>query len=444
MSQQSSNLKQKMDRLSIQIRDLLNRIDVDGRPWTSSEREKYGRMEAEYSQYEEQLAAIQKSEKRSGSVDALASGARISDTDLGEILDEFRLTPGQKRARLNAQDGHSRAFSALLRHGERLGPEDRQTLNQANGGYRNAMSTTVGTQGGDLVPQGFSNMLEEAKKWFGGIEGTVERFPTGTGNTLPWPTINDTANKGRIIGENVQTVETDLVFSTVSFSAYIGSSDLILIPLALIQDSYFDLDALAARLLGIRLGRLYNNKCTVGTGTNEPTGIVTAATNAGNVYTMPTGNTASITYAGLVNLQHSVDPSYRENPSSKFMFSDTFLKLLKLLVDSNNRPLWQPGLTASFANGANVNLGGAHPKILENEYIINQDMAVPATSAYSALFGDLSTFKVREVAGGTTVLVLRERYADYLMVGVTAFQRFDSNLVDAGTHPIAVLQQSAS
>src|SRR6185312_9851899 len=105
-------------------------------------------------------------------------------------------------------------------------------------------------------------MLEEAKKWFGGIEGVVEKFTTETGNPLPWPTVNDTANKGRIIGQNVQVTETDLSFNQVTYNAYIGSSDLVLIPLELIQDAYFDMDALSARLLGTRLGRLYNNKCT--------------------------------------------------------------------------------------------------------------------------------------------------------------------------------------
>jgi HK97 family phage major capsid protein len=219
---------------------------------------------------------------------------------------------------------------------------------------------------------------------------------------------------------------------------------LILIPLALIQDSYFDLDALAARLLGIRLGRLFNNMCTVGSGTNQPTGIVTAVTTSGNILTLTAGNTASIAYNNLVDLQHSVDPAYRENPSSKWMFADATLKLLKKLLDDNGRPLWQPGLTASFEHGASVMQAAAKPKILENEYVINQDMAIPAASAYTMLYGDMSTFKVREVAGGTTVLVLRERYADYLQIGMTAFQRFDSNLVDAGTHPIAVLQQSSS
>jgi HK97 family phage major capsid protein len=145
----------------------------------------------------------------------------------------------------------------------------------------------------------------------------------------------------------------------------------------------------------------------------------------------------------LVDLEHLVDPAYRNNPASRWMFSDTMLKLLKKLVDTQNRPLWQPGLTASFENGAGVlGIGGAGPKMLDHEYIVNTDMAVPAADAYSMVFGDLSTFKVREVAGGTTVLVLRERYADYLQVGFIAFQRFDSNLIDAGTHPIALLQQS--
>lgn len=460
MKQLIINLKQKMDRLSTQMSDLLGKMDAENRVWTSEEREKYHRMEEEYSGLEEQLKAAEKSEARASAglpaavANAAASGGpvTISEVHLEELRANFHLSAAEKRRRDNEKNPHARAFSARLRFAQLMGqhdPEGLAILNAIMGGgapalgISNAMSTTVGTQGGDLVPQGFSNMLEEAKKWFGGIEGTVERFPTGTGNTMPWPTVNDTTNKGRIIGQNVQMAETDLVFGTVSFAAYIGSSDLILVPLALIEDSYFDLDALVARLLGIRLGRLFNNKCTVGTGTNEPTGIVTAAVTSGNLLILGAGNTASIAYANLVDLQHLVDPAYRENPSSKWMFGDTVLKLLKKLVDGNNRPLWQPGLTASFQQGAAV-MTGSKPKILDNEYVINQDMAIPAASANTALFGDMSTFKVREVAGGTTVLVLRERYADYLQNGYTAFQRFDSNLVDAGTHPIAVLQQSAT
>jgi HK97 family phage major capsid protein len=281
-------------------------------------------------------------------------------------------------------------------------------------------------------------------KWYGGIEGVVGEFATATGNPWPWPTVNDTTNKGRIIGQDVQVTETDFVFGQVTFNAYIGSSDLVLIPLALMEDSYFDMDALTARLLGIRLGRLLNNMCTIGTGSAQPTGIVTAAVAAGNTYQCPTGETASIAYSDLVNLEHSVDPDYRYQPSTRWMFPDLMLKLLKKLVDGNNRPLWQPGLTASFREGAAVDLIAAKPTVLDHPYVINQDMAAPAANAYTMLFGDMSTFKLRRVAGGLTLLRLVERYADYLQVGFIAFMRFDSNLIDAGTHPVAVLQQSAS
>ena len=264
-------------------------------------------------------------------------------------------------------------------------------------------------------------------------------------NPFPWPTLNDTTNKGRIIGQNVQVTETDLAFGQVMFNAYIGSSDIVLIPLALVEDSFFDLDALVARLLGTRLGRLFNWKGTVGSGTNEPTGISTAAVAAGSIYTCPTGETASLTYNDLVNLEHTVDPEYRYTASTYFMFSDAVLKILKKLVDSQNRPLWQPAITSSFREGAATQgMDTSHPLILDHPYIINQDLATPAANAYTVLFGDLSTFKVREVSGGTSVLRLAERYADYLQVGMTAFQRWDSQLINAGTGPVAVLQQSAT
>jgi hypothetical protein len=55
----------------------------------------------------------------------------------------------------------------------------------------------------------------------------------------------------------------------------------------------------------------------------------------------------------------------------------------------------------------------------------------------------LSKFKRRKIEPGISVMRLVERYADYLQIGYQAFMRLDTNLIDAGTHPIAVMQQSA-
>jgi HK97 family phage major capsid protein len=443
-------LRQELGRLSDQMMQIVNKAKKEGnRGLTSAERESFDAMSDSYSSVEASIKRAERAESISNTLSRVDHAGGIGAADLEEIQDTFRLTPAQLRARERERDPHARAFSNYLRRGvENLDSAEReimasQFVSNGGAGIRNAQSTTT-SQGGYLIPQGFSFMLEEAMKWFGGIEGTVEKFTTEIGNPLPWPTVNDTTNKGRIIGQNVQVSETDIVFGQVTFNAYIGCSDLVLVPLALVEDSAFDIDMLVARLLGIRLGRLYNWKCTVGSGSGEPNGIVTAAVAAGNVNTFPAGETTTMAYTDLVNMEHAVDPAYRSNPSSYWMFNDAVLKGLKKLVDGNNRPLWQPGLTASFSQGAGVNITPGKPTILDHPYVINADMATPAANSYSILFGDLSTFKVRELKSGTTVLRLVERYADYLQLGIIAFRRFDSQLIDSGTHPVCVGQQSAT
>jgi HK97 family phage major capsid protein len=153
---------------------------------------------------------------------------------------------------------------------------------------------------------------------------------------------------------------------------------------------------------------------------------------AGNVAggTSTTGETTSITYDDLVELEHSVDPAYRKN--ARFMMSDAALKVIKKLKDGIGRPLWMAGLAVKEPDTIN-----AYP------YVINQDMAVPAASAKTVLFGDFSNYFIRRVAG-VQVLRLQERYAELNQVGFLCFQRWDGQLVDAGTHPIKYLQQAAS
>lgn len=442
-----NDAKQKLGRLTIQMNDIVDRCKKEGnRGLTSAEREKFHRMEEEYTAIENSIRENGDGGSRPRLPAGLLGAGAVSDFgDIEEIRDTYRLSESERRERNKPE---RRAFANYLRYGlEGLDGDERalvmgRKFDDAALGIRNTMSTTTGSQGGFVVPTGFADAIMVALKYWGGINGEVGILRTPTGNTMPYPSINDCFNRGRVLSQNTQTVETDFVFGQISFSAFILSSDLILIPLALLQDSYFDLETLAAHLLGVRFGRLLNNLCTVGAGTSEPTGIVTAAVAAGNVLTLGTGNTAAVAYSNLVDLQHNVDPAYRENPSSKWSFSDAMLKIIKKLVDGNNRPLWSPGIMSSFRDDVPVD-GPGRPRILGNEYVINQDMAVPSANAYSAIFGDLSTYKLRLVAE-PTILVLSERYADYLQKGMIGFIRADGQLVDAGTHPIAVLQQSAT
>ena len=335
------------------------------------------------------------------------------------------------RAKLARDPAYAKVFSKYLRNDVRgLNAEEQKMI------YAAQTETTTG--GGYLIPTGFSGQLEEALLWFGGILDACYSFETETGNPLPWPTVNDTANEGEILGVNTQLNEQDFAFNQVVFGAFTHNSKSVLVPIQLLQDSYFNLDKKVAEMLGTRLGRGMNHKLTTGVGTTEPSGVVTEVLNSGNIYVTANGQTSTIIGDDLINLEHLVDPAYR--PKGKYMFADSTLKAIKKLKDSYGRYLWLPGLAVNDPNTIN-----GYP------YVINQHMqglglsdSPPVHGNRFALFGDFSKYAVRRVAGEITVMVLKERYADYLQVGYQAFVRYDGKLLDAGTHPIAVACQATS
>ncbi|HLY57760.1 MAG TPA: phage major capsid protein, partial [Stellaceae bacterium] len=205
------------------------------------------------------------------------------------------------------------------------------------------------------------------------------------------------------------------------------SSKLILVPNQLLQDSAFNLTTWLAGKLGVRIARALNRKLTVGSGAKEPTGVMNVATLG---VLCPTGETTTVTADDLMDLEHSVDPAYRAN--AVWMLADPTLKGIKKLKDGAGRYLWTAGLAE-----------GEPGTILGHTYVVNPHMPLPAANAQTIAFGDFSNYFIRRVRG-MQVLRLTERYADFNQTGFLAFQRWDGNLVDAGTHPVKYLQQSAS
>jgi HK97 family phage major capsid protein len=111
------------------------------------------------------------------------------------------------------------------------------------------------------------------------------------------------------------------------------------------------------------------------------------------------------------------------------MFHDLTLSSIKRIIDKYGRPLWAPGIAA-----------GEPDRINGYEYVINQSMPQIAASNVTVAFGDLKKFVARRVKD-LSVMKLVERYAENGQVGFVSFARLDSNLLDAGTHPVNVLQQ---
>lgn len=355
------------------------------------------------------------------------------DADLRQPANERRsgrsgpanpITPEDRQAQ------YSDAFRAFMVGGREALSEDQHAL--LRGGFRaegEQRAQTVTTSGGGyLIPEGFSNKIESALLDYSGIMAApTMKMRTDSGNDLPWPTVNDTSNKGALLGINTQESEQALTFGVLTLGAYKFTSKSVLVPVELMQDSAFNLDAFLADKLGERLGRIIEQYGTTGTGSSQPNGIVTAST-AG-----VTGSSASaITVDDLIDLQHSVDPAYRRSPSRGFMFNDSTLKAIKKLKDSQNRPLWIAGYDVKEPD-----------TILGEPFYINQEMAAIGASAKSVIYGDLSKFCIR-IVKEMTLMRLVERYADYYQIGFQAWMRADTELIDAGTHPVKhLVHQSA-
>lgn len=376
-------------------------------------------------------------DKRDADIEAMTTQIKRAerqeqlDTEASAPVSERRSgrdVPGNVPANPEQRQNEYRdAFVAYCRGGrDGLTPEQDAVLRTGWQAEGRAQSVTT-TGGGYLIPTGFSNNLEAAMLSYSGVMSAATKLRTDSGNSLPWPTVNDTTNKGALLGINTQESEQAMTFGVFNLDAYKFTSKSVLVPIELMDDSAFDFDSVVTPLLAERIGRIIEQYCTTGTGSNQPNGIVTAST-AG-----VTGSSATaITVDDLIDLQHSVDPAYRRAPGAAFMFADGTLKAIKKLKDSQNRPLWLAGYDVNEPD-----------TILGQPYFINQEMAAIGASAKSVLFGDLSKYIVRTVKD-MRVLRLVERYADYYQVGFQLFVRADGDLLNAGTNPVKhLVHQSA-
>jgi HK97 family phage major capsid protein len=325
-------------------------------------------------------------------------------------------------------EAQRRAFDAWLRGNEgSLEPELRQYNRQRES---RAQSVGTTTAGGYLVAQEFGGFVEAARRQYGGMLSVATVYPTSSGADLLLPSVDETGVSGSILSENSQISESAMTFGQLTVSSYMYTSGLVLVSNQLMQDSEFPLDQFIAQALGERLGRAQNAHWTTGTGSSQPYGVVAGAASgkAG-----ATGQTTTVTYADIVDLVYSVDVAYRGN--ARFMTRDATVGAIRKLLDSQNRPLWEPSVQA-----------GQPDSILGYPIVVNNDVATMAASAKSILFGDFSKYIIRDVSG-IQIVRLGERYADYLQTGFYGFQRTGGRLNAANTttyNPVKYYANSAS
>jgi HK97 family phage major capsid protein len=306
-----------------------------------------------------------------------------------------------------------------------------------------------GTDGYYLVPIGFQRELEKRLISFGGMRRNCRVLNTSTGNVLNWPTADDTANVGNWVAEGSAVSQVNPATANVQFNAYLASSQQVLISVQLLQDSAFDLESYLAEAFAIRLARVTNKAYTVGSGSGQPNGlltaieadttplVVTAVGSANNDGGSGEDGSNTIGTDDLANLIGKIDPMYRVG--AKFMMHWTVIDYLRKLKDKYGRPLWEVSIAQ-----------GEPDKIYGYSYDWNADMSAwtqgaaesgANASLYTVLFGNFSKYIVREI-GGITMVRFNELYMPNHQVGFQAFLRTDGQRIQQ--YAFSLLQQAAS
>ena len=429
-------LQEQRNKLAAEIKTLGDSQDS----WGAEERERWDVVNAEYDSIIESQAATQQQLDVSARLDAISEERQKSEWQAKRNDEPQPVNDDTKSKALVAwcrfQSGQD-VTDDLYAAAKRCGVDPRKAFFEIDyrqagkynangfGGEFRAQSTTDAA-GGYTIPEGFSNELERALLAFGGPRRVSRVLRTASGNDIPWPTVNDTSNKGAILAENTQVSEQDVVYGSVTLNAYKYSSKLIRVSAELMQDSAFNLGAEIGSMIGERLGRITAEHFTTGTGSSQPEGIVT-----GSTLGVTAASAVAITMDELIDLLASVDPAYQDSSSAGFMMHNSVKSAVRKLKDSNNQYLWQPGLTSD-----------APDMLLGKPVVVNQEMASSiATGEKTVLFGDFSKFLIRD-AGGVKLARMDERYRDYDQTGFVAFSRHDSVLLDAGTNPIKHLIQA--
>ena len=371
---------------------IVDAAQKEGRSLNSEEQSKFDAMEADARSIKTQIDTL---ERASELKKELAANAEVREA-------------APKATRKGA-------FEKYLRNGMgSLNANERSIMSELRGTSTQIAGTD--SLGGFLVPQDFSNELDMATLFTGEVERLAKKLNTAGGALLDYPTINDTATDAGLTAEAAAVTVQDMTFANAQLSAYNYASQ-VSVSMQLLQDNAFDLNAFLAEAMGERIARATNAAFTSGTGSSQPQGIITGAT---------LGNTAASATAivadDILDLIHSIDPSYRNKPTFGLMANDSVIAAIRALGlgSANDFPIFIPSMEA-----------GQPDKLFGFNLYYNNDMESSiATGNKTLLAADFSKFVVRS-AGGVQMVRLNERYMDELEVGFVSYARKDAKVLDS-------------
>ena len=335
-----------------EAKHLLDTAGAEKRDLTAEEQEKYDRISADLDTRGAIIEQLKADEERAARLDAAAAELRTDEAPAGDDTD-------------------AETIRAMAR-GE---------VRSYNFEKRDVLTSTSGSP----VPTSFYDQVILKARLVGPMLDVPTQLNTTSGETIQVPSLSAYSSSATVTAQGANFSESDPTFNSFVNLGAFKYGFLIQVSREMIEDSGVDLLGFLADQVGNGLGYNVQNALTVGTGTVQPQGIVTAA---GSGITGGTGVSGAFTADNLIDLYYSLDGAARLLPGVGWMMNGASIGAVRKLKDTAGNYIFSP---AADGNQRDLLLGRP---VYENPHV-----ASAATSAKSVIAGHMPSFMVRSVGG---------------------------------------------
>jgi len=351
MTDYAKNLLEERNKANAAARAIVDAAIAENRSLTAEDNEAIARADADYASKNAMLEELRKIESREAEVRAAVANAP-------EARPESRTAPRDEADLVRALvKGEIRSYEF-----ER----------------RDVAKTSTGAP----VPTSFYDQIITAARYVGPMLESSMILNTTGGESLQIPRTN-AYSTGSVTAEAAGFAESDPTFLAFLTLGSFKESTFFQTSTELLEDSGVDILSYIALNVGQSIGYRVNRDLTVGTGTLEPTGIVTSAGSG-----VTSGTTGSIDFNSVIDLVYSTDAAVRRFPGFGIMGATTAISLLRKAQDGAGNYVWQPS-----------GIVGQPDRVLGYPVWENPHMAAVSAGSKSLIAGDLKSFLVRQVGG---------------------------------------------
>jgi HK97 family phage major capsid protein len=260
------------------------------------------------------------------------------------------------------------------------------------------------SSGSLVVPTTMARSLYDVlEEGITGFSMGATRMNTSTGENMQLPKLTTHAVGTQVASQNLAIGGSDPVMGRVDVNVF-KYGQLVTVANELVSDGAFGIEQFLGQDIGYALARVIDADLIVGTGSSEPTGYTRLAGAGTNAPVKTGGSLVAPTVEKFIDLQYSVNDSYRRNAA--WLMKDSTAGTIRKLRDGAGGTvgafLWEPSLT----NGVQ---GGVPDRFLGSPVYTDANCAAQGSNAIVATYGDPSEYVIRTV--GNPVIERDDSYA---------------------------------